>query len=77
MSCCCRNKLQPPNSCVTKRQAARPNTVGKTAAEVAGIETTVNDSGHNVTTDETLLASCTMDVSGMIAVIALAANYAR
>ena len=52
-------------------------TVGKTAAEVAGIETTVNDSGHNVTTDETLLASCTMDVSGMIAVIALAANYAR
>ena len=30
--CCCRNKLQPPNSCVTKRQAARPNTVGKTAA---------------------------------------------
>ena len=52
-------------------------TVGKTAAEVAGIETTVNDSGHNVTTDETLLASCTMDISGMIAVIALAANYAR
>ena len=52
-------------------------TVGKTAAEVAGIETTVNESGHNVTTDETLLASCTMDVSGMIAVIALAANYAR
>lgn len=52
-------------------------TVGKTAAEVAGIETTVNDSGHNVTTDETLLASCTMDISGMMAVIALAANYAR
>ena len=52
-------------------------TVGKTAAEVAGIETTVNESGHNVTTDETLLASCTMDISGMIAVIALAANYAR
>ena len=52
-------------------------TVGKTAAEVAGIETTVNESGHNVTTDETLYASCTMDISGMIAVIALAANYAR
>ena len=52
-------------------------TVGKTAAEVAGIETTVNESGHNVTTDETLLASCTMDISGMMAVIALAANYAR
>ena len=52
-------------------------TVGKTAAEVAGIETTVNESGHNVTTDETLLTSCTMDISGMMAVIALAANYAR
>ena len=52
-------------------------TVGKTAAEVAGLETVVNDSGHNVTTDEALLASCTMDISGMIAVIALAANYAR
>ena len=52
-------------------------TVGKTAAEVAGLETVVNDSGHNVTTDEALLASCTMDISGMMAVIALAANYAR
>ena len=51
-------------------------TVGKTAAEVAGIET-VESNGHNVTTDETLYASCTMDISGMIAVIALAANYAR
>ena len=51
-------------------------TVGKTAAEVAGIET-VESNGHNVPTDETLYASCTMDISGMIAVIALAANYAR
>lgn len=51
-------------------------TVGKTAAEVAGIET-VESNGHNVTTDETLYASCTMDISGMMAVIALAANYAR
>ena len=52
-------------------------TVGKTAAEVRSIETVVNESGHNVTTDETLLASCTMDISGMIAVIAQAADYAR
>lgn len=52
-------------------------TVGKTADEVAAIETVVNESGHNVTTDETLLASCTMDISGMMAVIAQAANYAR
>ena len=51
-------------------------TVGKTAAEVAGLET-VESNGHNVTTDETLFATCTMDISGMMAVIALAANYAR
>lgn len=58
-------------------QAFADYTVGKTADEVKGIETTVNDAGHNVTTDETLLASCTMDISGMIAVIAQAAAYAR
>ena len=58
-------------------QAFADYTVGKTADEVKGIETAVNDSGHNVTTDETLLASCTMDISGMIAVIAQAATYAR
>lgn len=51
-------------------------TVGKTAAEVAGLET-VESNGHNVTTDETLFATCTMDISGMMAVIAQAANYAR
>lgn len=52
-------------------------TVGKTAADIRGIETTVNDSGHNVTVDETLLATCTMDISGMMAVIAQAVDYAR
>lgn len=52
-------------------------TVGKTAADIRGIETVVNDSGHNVTVDETLLATCTMDISGMMAVIAQAADYAR
>lgn len=58
-------------------QAFADYTVGKTSAEVAGIETVLNDSGHNVTVDETLLASCTMDITGMIAVISLAASYAR
>ena len=51
-------------------------TVGKTAAEVAGIET-VESNGHNVTTDETLYASCTMQITGMMAVLAQAADYAR
>ena len=52
-------------------------TVGMTADEVAGIETVLDDAGHNVTTDETLFASCTMDVSGMQTTIATAANNAR
>lgn len=52
-------------------------TVGKTAAEVRGLETSVNEEGYAVTTDETLLASCTMSISGMMAVIAQAADYAR
>lgn len=51
--------------------------VGKTAAEVQGLETVVNEEGHQVTTDETLFASCTMSIGGMMAVIAQAANYAR
>ena len=51
--------------------------VGKTADEVLGLETVVNEEGHQVTTDETLFASCTMSIGGMMAVIAQAANYAR
>lgn len=52
-------------------------TVGKTAAEVLAIETVVNEEGHDVSVDETLLASCTMSIGGMKAVIAQAAEYAR
>ena len=52
-------------------------TVGKTADEVRGLETSVNEEGYAITTDETLLASCTMSISGMMAVIALAVDYAR
>ena len=51
--------------------------VGKTADEVLAIDTVVNEEGHNVATDETLLASCTMSITGMGAVIAKAANNAK
>lgn len=51
-------------------------TVGKTAAEVRALETKKNDHGYNVTTDETLSASCTIQITGMMAVIAQAADYA-
>ena len=50
--------------------------VGKTADEVAALETQESN-GHNVTVDETLYASCSMDITGMMAVISTAANYAR
>ncbi len=52
-------------------------TVGKTAAEVLAIPTTINEEGHSVAVDETLFASCTMSIADMMAVIAQAANYAR
>lgn len=58
-------------------QAFANYTVGKTAEEVSAIETQVNDHGYSVPVDEVLLASCTMQVTGMINVLALAANYAR
>lgn len=58
-------------------QAFADFTIGKTAAEVEAIETTTNDHGYSVPADETLYASCTMQVTGMMAVIARAANYAR
>ena len=52
-------------------------TVGKTADEVMGLETATNAEGYQVSTDETLFASCTMDITGMRATIATAANNAR
>jgi len=58
-------------------QAFANYTVGKTAEEVAAVETVENDHGYNVTADETLYASCTMDITGMAAVLSLAAEYAR
>ncbi len=58
-------------------QAFADYTVGKTAAEVRALETTENDHGYQVTADEALYASCTMQVTGMQAVLAQAAEYAR
>ena len=58
-------------------QAFSQYVVGKTAAEVAAIETTENDHGYSVAADETLYASCTIQITGMMAVIAQAAEYAR
>ncbi|MBQ4576190.1 MAG: hypothetical protein IJB07_00525, partial [Firmicutes bacterium] len=51
--------------------------VGKTAADVRAIETKTNDHGYAVPADETLYAECTMQITGMMEVIARAAEYAR
>ena len=48
--------------------------VGMTADEVAGIETVVNDSGHEVGTDEALTAGCTMEITDFMAAIVAGMN---
>ena len=48
--------------------------LGKTADEVAGTETVVNDEGHTVVTDETLYASCSISVKDFIDAIVKACN---
>ena len=58
-------------------QAFANYTVGKTADEVRAIETTQHADGYSVTAAETLYASCTMQITGMMAVLAQAADYAR
>lgn len=50
--------------------------VGMTAADVAGLEL-VENNGHNVLADETLHASCSMDVTGFQAGLTRAAENAR
>ncbi len=52
-------------------------TVGMTADEVNAMETRVNDHSYNVSADDTLYASCTIDITGMRATIATAVNNAR
>ena len=51
--------------------------VGKTPAELQGTETTLNDEGHQVVTDETLYASVSISVDGMINVLVKAAGNAK
>ncbi len=48
--------------------------VGKTADEVAAIPTETTENGHVVTTDETLLAGCTMSISDFISATVKACN---
>ena len=49
---------------------------GKTAEELRATETKTNDEGHNVFVDETLYASVSISIDGMINVIAKAADNA-
>ena len=52
--------------------------VGKTAAEVAAMETAANSIGYQMTTDADLLAAgCTMQITGIKAVVAQSATNAR
>ncbi len=51
--------------------------VGKTGAEVAAMETVVNEEGHAVTTDETLYASCSISISEFQEAIAKACEDAQ
>lgn len=48
--------------------------VGKTADEVAAIPVETLENGHVVTTDETLLAGCTMSISDFITAVVKACN---
>ena len=48
--------------------------VGKTAAEVEGMETVTNEEGHQVTTDEALYASCSISISEFKEAVVKACN---
>lgn len=48
--------------------------VGKTAAEVEAIETTVNEEGHNVAVDEELFAGCSISIEDFITAVVKACN---
>lgn len=51
--------------------------IGKTAAEVSSMETVVNESGHTVTTDEKLYASCSISIDAFQAAIVKACEDAQ
>ena len=48
--------------------------IGKTADEVAGMETVVNEEGHQVTTDEALYASCSISIGDFKEAVVKACN---
>ena len=66
-----------PSHLNAQAKAFEEYVVGKTGEEVAAIETVENDHGYSVAADEALYASCTIQITGMMAVIAQAAEYAR
>lgn len=60
-------------------QAFADYVIGKTASEVTGLETEVNEEGHTVSTDPELLAGCTMSIADFQEAVAKACNdeYAK
>ena len=50
---------------------------GKTAADIEGLETEINEEGHAVSTDPELLAGCTMSIAPMQAVVVKAIGNAK
>ncbi|MBQ6273379.1 MAG: hypothetical protein IJK63_04075 [Oscillospiraceae bacterium] len=48
--------------------------IGKTADEIANMETVVNEEGHTVTTDETLYASCSISIGDFQDAVVKACN---
>ena len=48
--------------------------IGKTGDEIKNMPTTVNESGHTVTTDETLYASCSISIGDFIEAVTKACN---
>ena len=51
--------------------------VGKTAAEIAGMETTLVNNHYISVEADLLAAGCTMQITGICAVVATAINNAR
>lgn len=48
--------------------------IGKTAEEVAAIETTVNEEGNNVAVDEALFAACSISIEDFVGSVVKACN---
>ena len=74
-------KFSAPGACIAEwyiqAKAFTDFIVGMTAADILAMETVLNEEGHQVSTDETLFASCTISIGGFQAVLAKAADNAR